>query len=64
MARFEIVIDDDSREMEPSKPWSAAVVDADSPKPDVFAVGVGTTPKQAVRDMLLRWTDEDGANHA
>lgn len=66
MARFEIVIEDENRYVEPSKPWNAAVfpIDDDGKSEDLVAVGVGTTPKQAVRDLLSRWSDEDGASDA
>ncbi len=50
MPKFTIIVDDDDRDQCPDKPWSAYCHDDGVGS----CAGLGTTPEEAVRDLLSR----------
>jgi hypothetical protein len=54
MARFEIVIDDEDREHVTARPWTAGLWEegAAGKTGDLLVAGVGTTPLEALTDLL------------
>ena len=66
MARYEIVVDDNDREDgATAQPWTAALWEMDPDMPlasqgDALVAGVGTTPLEALVDMLNTARVEQG----
>lgn len=51
-----VVIDDDDRDEEPGRPWSAHALGPNGSEITVEA-GIGATPEQAFTDMHIDWKE-------